>query len=123
MAVTSVFKPAGLRTVTIAYVDRAEDEAYAASRGYEGVHDATLPSPFPGAALAANDAKLVGQAIGVQFVLEHITLPAEADAAAASVSPLLLVLRILHSGKGRPAQKPCDCRWQAIAPNPWLQPN
>ena len=74
---------AGLRTVTIAYVDRAEDEAYAASRGYEGVYDATLPSPFPGAALAVNDAKLVGQAIGVQFALEHITLPAEADAAAA----------------------------------------
>lgn len=80
---TGPAEAAGPRMVTIAYVDRAGDDAYASSRGYEGVYDATLPSPFPGAALAVSDAKLVGQAIGVAFALEHITLTADADASAA----------------------------------------
>ena len=50
--------PAGAITkIVVLYVDQADDEAYRSTRGYEGLYANSSQSPFPGAALAINDAK------------------------------------------------------------------
>jgi len=73
---------ADARQVTILYLDRADDAAYAPLRGYAAVHPQTIPSPFPSAEAAAADAKLVGEATGLNFELRHVTLEIGEDAAA-----------------------------------------
>jgi ABC transporter substrate binding protein (PQQ-dependent alcohol dehydrogenase system) len=74
---------AGPANVTIGYVDLADDPAYANSRGYEGLLPSHRASPFVGAELAIADAKPVGQAVGVEFALAHVTLKAGDDPDAA----------------------------------------
>ena len=73
----------GLAKVTIGYVDRADDPAYVHSRDYEGLLASHRTSPFAGAALAIADAKPVGQAVGIDFAIEHVTLEEGDDADAA----------------------------------------
>jgi len=70
-------------SVTIGYVDRAGDPAHAPGHSYEGLHPKFSPSPYPGAELAVVDAKLAGQAAGMAFALEHVTLKEGDDASAA----------------------------------------
>lgn len=69
------------RQVTILYLDRADDPAYAPIRGYAAVHPQTIPSPYPAAEAAIADAKLVGEATGLNFELRHVTMEAGDDAA------------------------------------------
>jgi len=69
--------------ITIGYVDRGDDPAYANSRGYEGLLPAHRASPFAGAQLAIADAKPVGQAVGIEFAIEHVTLEEGGDPGAA----------------------------------------
>jgi ABC transporter substrate binding protein (PQQ-dependent alcohol dehydrogenase system) len=75
---------AGSTDVVIGYLDRANDSAYAVKRSYETIRAASIPSPFPGAALAIADAKLIGDAAGLAFKLERATLEDGDDAATAA---------------------------------------
>ena len=76
------------RNVTVLYADRADDPFYDGARGYAGIYSIAAVSPYPGAELAIKDAKLVGEAVGVDFTLEHLTLDADADAPAAIAKAL-----------------------------------
>jgi len=69
--------------ITIGYVDRADDPEYSVPRGNEALLSATHRSPFAGAALALADAKPVGQVVGIEFDLEHVTLQQDEDVTAA----------------------------------------
>lgn len=69
--------------LVIGYVDRADDPAYAVKRGYEAIRATSIPSPFPGAALAVADAKLIGEAAGLSVSLVRVTLEEGEDAAKA----------------------------------------
>lgn len=73
---------AEVRTVKIAYLNRAGDPFYAHRESYGGIYDATRQSAISGAELGVKDAKIVGRAIEVTFELLRETVPegaAEAD--------------------------------------------
>ena len=70
--------------VVIGYLDRADDPGYAVRHSYETIRAASVPSPFPGAALAVSDARLIGDAAGLAFKLERATLEDGEDAAKAA---------------------------------------
>lgn len=80
LAVTAA--AAEVRTVKIAFVDRAGDPFYAHRESYGGVYDATRQPAVAGAELGVKDAKIVGRAIGVTFQLLRATVPEGAGAAA-----------------------------------------
>ncbi len=86
LAVTAA--AAEIRTVKIAYVDRAGDPFYARRESYGGIYDATRQPAVSGAELGVKDAKIVGRAIGVTFQLLRETVP-EGEAAADFVRQLM----------------------------------
>ena len=79
---------AEVRTVKIAYVDRAGDPFYAHRESYGEILRATRQSPISGAELGAKDAKIIGRAIEVTFELLRETVP-EGEAAAGFVRELV----------------------------------
>ncbi|MGQ0485014.1 MAG: ABC transporter substrate-binding protein [Hyphomicrobiales bacterium] len=72
---------AEVRTVKIAYVDRAGDPFYAHREGYGGIYDATRQPAVSGAELGVKDARIIGRATGVTFQLLRATVPEGAAAA------------------------------------------
>jgi ABC transporter substrate binding protein (PQQ-dependent alcohol dehydrogenase system) len=81
MAATAAWADAPV-TVIVAYIDRADDAKYATVLNYGRLNAGSVPSPYSGAALAFADGRLIGEAVGVQFVLDHVTLQDGEDAAA-----------------------------------------
>ncbi len=79
LAVTAA--AAEVRTVKIAYVDRAGDPFYAHREGYGGIYDATRQPAVSGSELGVKDARIIGRAIGVTFQLLRETVPEGATAA------------------------------------------
>src|SRR5262245_29894141 len=71
------------RTVSIAYIDRAEDPYYRSAAGYTGVLRKDRDSPFPAAELAVRDGVATGRAIGVTFTIFRVSLREGDDAVAA----------------------------------------
>lgn len=86
LAVTAA--AAEVRTVKIAYVDRAGDPFYARRESYGGIYDATRQPAAQGAELGVKDARIIGRAIGVTFELLRETI-AEDETAAGFVRQML----------------------------------
>jgi ABC transporter substrate binding protein (PQQ-dependent alcohol dehydrogenase system) len=73
-----------LRDVRIVYLDRENDAAYRAPTAYAGLHRKAQARPFPAAEIAIKDTAAALRAAGLRLVLERMTLPDGADAAAAT---------------------------------------
>ena len=72
------------RTVSVAYIDRAEDPYYRSAAGYTGVLRKDRESPFPAAELAIRDGSATGRAIGVAFTIFRVSIREGDDAVAAA---------------------------------------
>ena len=114
LAVTAA--AAEVRTVKIAFVDRAGDPFYAHRESYGGIYDATRQPAVSGAELGVKDARIIGRAIGVAFQLLRETVP-EGEAAAAFVRQLIAARK---SGSGHPRLAGGGCR--GVAPAGMAQP-
>jgi ABC transporter substrate binding protein (PQQ-dependent alcohol dehydrogenase system) len=69
--------------LTLYYVARDGDPAYAEERLYTGLKLRERKPPLPGAQAAIKEARILGRAAGLEFDLEQVTLPEGGDAVAA----------------------------------------
>lgn len=69
--------------LTLYYVTRDNDPAYAETRVYTGLKLRERKPPLAGAQAAIKEARILGRAAGLAFDLEEVTLPEGADAAEA----------------------------------------
>ena len=76
------------RTITVLYADLTDDPYYDAPPSSAALNSGIAISPFPAAELAIKDAELVGEAVGVDFVLQRLTLENGSDATAAIAKAL-----------------------------------
>jgi ABC transporter substrate binding protein (PQQ-dependent alcohol dehydrogenase system) len=87
--------------IRVIYVDRAEDPFYDPPPQTDGVIRVENKPPIAGAELGLKDVAILGRAANAHFVLEHHTIPADADAEAdvkalVRESPALVLLDLPH---------------------------
>jgi ABC transporter substrate binding protein (PQQ-dependent alcohol dehydrogenase system) len=70
-------------TLTIGYIELANDARYEPERGAERMILAARDRPFPGAEVALDEAKPLSRVLHRDFALDRITLPPDADPASA----------------------------------------
>ncbi len=70
-------------TVTLAYIGREADPAYAPTKAYTGLVLRDRKRPLDGARLGLRDSKIMGRALGLKFKLMERMLASGADAVAA----------------------------------------
>ena len=71
--------------VTIGYVELMDDPRYAEGAAYAGIEFRTLGRPLPGAELGIEDARLVGEVMGLEFSMAPPVRAATAASAATAV--------------------------------------
>ncbi len=67
--------------LSLLYLGRESDPAYAARRAYTGLSLRDLKRPIDGVRLAVRESRILARAIGIRFQLEELLLPPDAELA------------------------------------------